>query len=97
MQRAHDCDMVIIHDNDLERIDGIGKGTVSGYLISSSLFLSCYQLPESHQSEVMMDLIRMSNIEIYTAFCGKPRHQLCRDCLFGSNYHIHTRRLVTFQ
>ena len=96
MQRAHDCDMVVIHDNDLERVDGIGKGTVSGYLISSSLFLSRYQPPESLQSEVMMDLIRMSNIEIHTACCGELRHQLCRYCFFSSNYHIHTR-FVTFQ
>jgi hypothetical protein len=30
-----DCDMFLTHDDDLERIDGIGDGTVSGYLISS--------------------------------------------------------------
>jgi len=70
MQRANDCDMVVLHDNDLERIDGIGKGTVSGYLIFSLLFL-CYQSPEHLESEVMKDLIRMSNIEIYTACCGE--------------------------
>ena len=32
MWQEHDCDMVLVHDDDLERIDGIGKGTVSGQL-----------------------------------------------------------------
>ena len=30
-----DCDMFLIHDDDLNRIDGIGDGTVSVYSISS--------------------------------------------------------------
>ena len=29
MRQAHDCDMVLVHDDDLERIDEIGKDTVS--------------------------------------------------------------------
>ena len=99
MQRAHDCDMVIIHDNDLERIDGIGKGTVSGNLNSSSLFLLCHQLPvpESLQSEVMVDLIRMSNIEIYTACCGELQCNCAVVVFFSPDYHVHIRRIVTFQ
>ena len=40
MQQAHDCDMIIVHDDDLERIDGIGEGTVSGYsIVSYIIFL----------------------------------------------------------
>ena len=39
MQRAYDCDMVLVHDDDLKRIEGIGKGTVSGYLIISYVFI----------------------------------------------------------
>ena len=35
MQRAPDCDMFLIHDDDLKSIDGLGDGTVSQYLISS--------------------------------------------------------------
>ncbi|KAI0248894.1 hypothetical protein BJV78DRAFT_1232297 [Lactifluus subvellereus] len=31
--RAPDCDMVLVHDDDLERIEGIGDGTVSRHLI----------------------------------------------------------------
>ena len=34
-QRAHECDMVLVHDDDLERISGItsSEGSVSGYFI----------------------------------------------------------------
>ena len=31
--------MFVIHDDDLERIDGIGDGTVSGYLASSYVLI----------------------------------------------------------
>ena len=33
IQRAHECDMILVHDDDLERIHGISEGTVSGYFI----------------------------------------------------------------
>jgi hypothetical protein len=33
MQRAYDCDLVLVHDDDLKRIDGIGEGSVRGYFI----------------------------------------------------------------
>jgi hypothetical protein len=36
-QRAPDCDMFLIHDDDLKSIDGIGDGTVSGCLFNSIL------------------------------------------------------------
>ena len=39
-QRAPDCDMFLIHDDDLKSIDGIGDGAVSGYLISILVFSS---------------------------------------------------------
>jgi hypothetical protein len=32
MQQAPDCDMVIVHDNDLATINGTGHSTVSGLL-----------------------------------------------------------------
>jgi hypothetical protein len=32
MQRAYDCDLVLVHDDDLQRIDEIGEGSVSGHL-----------------------------------------------------------------
>jgi hypothetical protein len=35
MQRAYGCDMVLVHDNDLGRIDGIGEGSVSGHIITN--------------------------------------------------------------
>jgi hypothetical protein len=37
MQKAPDCDMALIHDDDLERIDGIGEESVSGDLIAGYL------------------------------------------------------------
>jgi hypothetical protein len=33
VQKSPDCGMVLIHDDDLERIDGIGDATVSRQLI----------------------------------------------------------------
>ena len=35
MQRATDCDMVLIHDDDLGRIEGFGHDSVSGLRIVS--------------------------------------------------------------
>ena len=35
MQQASDCDKILVHDDDLLMIDGIGHGTVSGLLNSS--------------------------------------------------------------
>ena len=29
MQQVSDCDMVLVHDDDLEKINGIGHDTVS--------------------------------------------------------------------
>ena len=42
MQQASDCDIVLAHDDDLETINGIGHGTVSGVLNSChiTLFMS---------------------------------------------------------
>ena len=40
MQQASDCDKILIHDDDLLMIDGIGHGTVSELLDGGSdLFL----------------------------------------------------------
>ena len=40
MQQTPDCGMILIHDDDLGRIDGIGDGTVSRQLISSYVSFS---------------------------------------------------------
>ena len=34
MQQAPDCDKILVHDDDLLMIDGIGHGAVSGLLNS---------------------------------------------------------------
>ena len=39
MQQASDCDKILVHDDDLLMIDGIGRGTVSGFLNSSPIVL----------------------------------------------------------
>jgi hypothetical protein len=71
MQRALDCDMVLVHDDDLRRIDGIGEGTVSGNSISSSLLFSCCQPLESLEHEVVLDHFRRSNIEVHMVRHGE--------------------------
>ena len=39
MQEASDCDMVLAHDDDLMKIDGLGHDSVSGVLNSSYIVL----------------------------------------------------------
>jgi hypothetical protein len=39
MQQASDCDVVVVHDNDLVVINGIGHETVRGLLNSSIMVL----------------------------------------------------------
>jgi hypothetical protein len=39
MQQASDCDMVLAHDDDLVKIDGLGHDSVSGFLNSSYIAL----------------------------------------------------------
>ncbi|KAF8486129.1 hypothetical protein DFH94DRAFT_170169 [Russula ochroleuca] len=53
MQQASDCDMVLTHDDDLLTIDGLGH--------DASL--------ETLKPDVMMDLLRRSNIEIHKVLC----------------------------
>jgi hypothetical protein len=40
MQRAPACDMAVVHDDDLERILGVGDRTVSEDRESALLFIS---------------------------------------------------------
>ena len=39
MQQATDCDKILVHDDDMLMIDGIGPGSVSGFLNSSRIVL----------------------------------------------------------
>ena len=39
MQQAPDCDKILVHDDDLLMIDGIGHGTVSELLNSNHIVL----------------------------------------------------------
>ena len=39
MQQASDCDMVLAHDDDLVKIDGLGHDSVSGFLNNSYIAL----------------------------------------------------------
>ena len=66
--------MVLIHDDDLERIDGIGDATVSRQLISLYILISsglCCQLLETLRLDVLMDLLRRSDIEICKVDCSE--------------------------
>lgn len=66
--------MVLIHDADLERINGISDATVSGQMISLDISIFsglCSQLLETLRSDVLMDLLRMSHIEICKVDCSQ--------------------------
>ena len=71
MQRASDCDMVLAHDDDLVMIDGLGRDTVSRLLNFSYTIPSCWQSLETLEPDVMMDLLRRSNLEIDKVLCGE--------------------------
>jgi hypothetical protein len=70
MQQASDCDMVLTHDDDLVTINGLCYDAVSGLLNSIYFDRSFWQL-ESFEPEVMMDLLRRSNVEIDKVLCGE--------------------------
>ena len=72
MQQASDCDRMLVHDDDLVSIDGLGLGTVGGLLNSSYIVRSHCQSLESLEPDVMIELLRKSNIEIDKVLCGKP-------------------------
>ena len=63
--------MVLVHDDDLVTIDGLGLDAVSGRLNCSYIVPSCWQSLETHEPDVMMDLFRRSNMAIDKAFCGE--------------------------
>ena len=63
--------MVLGHDDDLVTINGLGPDTVSGLLDSSYIAPLCQQSLETLEPDVMMDLLRRSNIEIDKVLCGK--------------------------
>jgi len=54
IQQANDCNMILVHDDDLERIDGIGDGTVSGDSIDNHIIpmLAVTRIPPTRNMEV---------------------------------------------
>lgn len=71
MQQASDCDIVLAHDDDLVTINGLGHNSVSGLLNSVYIGRSFWQSLESLEPEVMMDLLRKSNIDIDKVLFGE--------------------------
>ena len=76
LQRAPDCDMILVHDHDLERIGEMGVGTVSRHLVLQSV--SNYIVPISQSLEtfqpdsmMMIDLLGRSDIDIHKVDCGE--------------------------
>jgi hypothetical protein len=63
--------MVLAHDDDLKRIDGLGHDAVSGLLNSSHIVPSYWQSLETLEPDVMTALLRRSNIEIHKVVCGE--------------------------
>jgi hypothetical protein len=63
--------MVLTHDDDLVKIDGLGHDSVSGFWMAVTLSSSCRQSLETLEPDVMMDLLRRSNMEIHKVPCCK--------------------------
>jgi hypothetical protein len=55
---------VLTHDDDLMMIYGLGHDSVSGVLNSSYISPSCWQSLETLEPDVMLGLLRRSNVEI---------------------------------
>ena len=79
--------MVLVHDDDLRRIDGIGEGAVSGNLIFSSLLFSCCQPLGSLEPEVVMDHFRRSNIEVHMVRYGESSLSTNYDLFWFTHWH----------
>jgi hypothetical protein len=45
MQNADDCDLVLVHDDDLKRIIGIDEGNVNGHSIINRGYIVILMLP----------------------------------------------------
>ena len=71
MQQATDCDMVLVHDDDLGSIGGLGLDSVSGLFNSNRIAPSCWQSIETLEPDVMTNLLRRSNIHINKFRCGE--------------------------
>jgi hypothetical protein len=65
--------MVLAHDDDLATIDGLGHDTVSRLFELQSYFplMFIWQSLETLEPDVMMDILRKSNIEIHKVLCGE--------------------------
>jgi hypothetical protein len=63
--------MVLVHDDDLGTIDGLGHDRVSGLLNNNHIVPSCWQSIETLEPNVMTDLLRRSNIKINKVCCGE--------------------------
>jgi hypothetical protein len=64
--------MVLVHDDDLGTIGGLGHDGVSGLLNTSNHIVpSCWQSIETLDSDVMTDLLQRSNIKINTVRYGE--------------------------
>jgi hypothetical protein len=84
-QQASDCDMVLTHDDDLKKIDGLGHIDVSGPLNSSHIVPSYWQSPETLEPEVMTALLQRSNIEIHKVIWGELIDRIMTLILTGTS------------
>ena len=72
MQQATDCDIVLVHDDDLGTIGGLGHDSISGLLNTSNHIVPlCWQSIETLDPDVMTDLLQRSNIKINKARLGE--------------------------
>ena len=71
MQKATDCDMVLVHDNDLGTIGGLGHDSVSGLLNSNHIVPSYWQSIETLEPDAMTDLFQRSNLKINKVRCSE--------------------------
>lgn len=63
--------MVIVHDDDLVTIDGLGHDAVSEPLNTGCIVLLLEQSVETLEPDVIMDLFQRSDIEIDKVLCGE--------------------------
>ena len=62
---------MLVHDDDLGTIAGLGHDSVSGLLNNNHIVPLCRQSIETLEPDVMTDLLRRSNIKIKKVWCGE--------------------------
>ena len=70
IQRVPDCDMVLVHDDDLARISEICNCNVSRHFLSAVFFLAHPRSQDTLRSDTLIQLLQKYQPNIEQVLCG---------------------------